>query len=228
MKTFSTERVLLITSILCFFMSLFLFSWHAWFRFVVIEDWEEKVQVEEQALADFQLEQDAMMSVETRDFLDRYSDLVLVLESVLSARDMVFSGEMSADRFEPLVVLDLLEFFRLFRAHLSAEVLVQKLSLSSEGELSFLVQTTSYHEAARQSEVFRKGFKSESDLPHFFQDIEISSVTKSDFSLQEQEKLPDLFQGKTSHFDFVVQMQINPRYFSALRAREELEDEAIL
>jgi hypothetical protein len=227
MKTLFSDRILLFVSITSLLLSIVLFSWHAWLSFVHIADWEEKVRIEEQGLADLQLQQDALMSAEVRQFLNQYSDSVVAIESVFAARDEFFSGEMTADRFEPVVILDLLSFFESLRERLSSRVLVNKISLSPTGELNFLVQSTSYRQAAQQLQVFQYGLLSDG-LPQLFRELSVSSVSKTKLSLARQDELPDLLQGRDASFDFFVKMQISPEYFRALAEQtQQLQENPI-
>ncbi len=223
MKTFSSDKILLFMSIASIIVSLILFSWHAWIRYVHIADWGEKVRIEEQALTDLQLDQEALMSDELRVFLREYGQVLSALDAVFLARDQVFSGQMTEDRFEPVLVLDLLPFFELLRARLSPQVVLNKVSLSPGGELGFLVQATSYRAAAQQLEVFQYGFSDE-DFTQLFQDVSVSAVSQTKLSLAQLETLPDVLKGLDASFDFLVKMQINPKYFSDLALRKQEEE----
>lgn len=214
MKVFPKDRFLSGVSLMVFLVVLFSSVFYGWLVFVHVSTWDDKVAVEERALTQLQQERDALMTDELREFLQRYTQTVSDLEAVLALRDEVFTGDLSPDHFAPLMVLDIVQFLAQFRAHLSPEVVVNTLSLSPEGELTFLVQSTSYQHAAEQMRAFSHPVLDE-HFPGLFQSVSVSSVSRTALSLTDQEKLPALLQGRDASFDFFVKLQIDPAFYFA-------------
>ena len=197
-------------------IAVILIGLFCWLRFVELARLEADIHHEQLAVQELKTQQQQFFDDGLGDQLAQYSDSIQVIESLLYARDEVFTGLMSEGRFEPMVVLDLVAFFERIQQLLSNKVLVNSFSLSPTGRVNFLVKTTSYADAAQQMDALRFGLEEEGALSHLFINVLISSVTRSELRVRGED-LPALLQGKEASYDFTVQMDINPEYFSALQ-----------
>jgi len=202
-------------------LSLVLMGLYCWLRFGELAQLEVDIDREQLAVQNLKAEQQQYFDDGLGDQLSQYSDHIQAIESLLFARDEVFTGLMSEDRFEPVVMLDLVAFFEHLQELLSEQVLVNGFSLSPTGRVNFLVRSTSYAEAARQMDALRFGLTEEEQQPQLFMEVVISGITRTPLS-HSAEDLPDLLQGKEASFDFSVQMDVNPDYFAVLREQEQL------
>lgn len=228
-----------------FLLALLLLGFYAWLKYFDLASLSNKLDTERGAIAELKTQQNDLLDADLRLMLEQYSEQVKAVESVLVARDEVFTGSLSDDQFEPVVLLDIVQFIALLTDLLSRKVILSHFSLGPTGELSFLVQTTSFREAARQMEVLRMGFSGSrqkqvvmkevqegdvgesafgEELPPLIINVVISSVVRSPLS-GSLEEIPEVLRSGDSSYDFIVRMQINPQYFFALHEEQKESDE---
>ncbi|MDZ4216877.1 MAG: hypothetical protein U1C97_00990, partial [Candidatus Gracilibacteria bacterium] len=127
-----------------FFLGLLLLGFHLWLSFFVMAELNQQVQAEDLALQSLKTQQNGFLQPEIRNLFAQYSDGISAVESVFAAREEVFTGEMTEKKFEPVTILDVLDFFKNLQDHLGQQTIMEELSLDPSGRLSLLVRTTSY------------------------------------------------------------------------------------
>jgi len=217
-------------------LSLVLIGFNSYLRFFSLAEIREGIDQEKKTIQKLQEEQENYLKNELRDLFSKYSDGVSALTSVLAARDAVFSGELDDDNSEPVMILDYLDFFEKLKKLLGKKMVVSNLSISRSGQLSFLVQTTSYLSAAQQITALRMGLAPEQQrralastevaekMPELLVEVDVSSVGMSQIT-GTGEELPEVLRSSAATFTFVVQAQINPEYYFFLQEQQELEEE---
>lgn len=200
-----------------------------WIRWFHLPDLQQKISVEEVAVQGLKTQQMGILKPEIRDLFQRYSDGITAVEGVMIARDEVFTGEWDEEDFQPLMLLDYLDFFERLRLMLGNKSFFNNLTISETGQVSFLIQTTSYLNAARQIDALRRGFSEENqrsiddtevtsdpldaeEKPLLFTNFSVTSVGKNEIT-GDAEDLPVLLRRTDASYDFVVQAQINPDYY---------------
>lgn len=218
-------------------MSLLLLGFNSYLRFFSLAQIRESIDQEKKAIEKLLGEQEAYLKNELRDLFSKYSDGIGAVSSVLAARDEVFSGELEDDTAEPVMILDYADFLEKLKKVLGRKTVLSNLNIERSGQLSFLVQTTSYLSAAQQITALRLGLAPEQqrralaqvdiseDMPELLVDVEVSSVGKNDLT-GAAEELPEVLRSGASTFNFIVQAQINPEYyfFLAEQAAQAAED----
>ncbi len=231
------------------FVAILLIGFNMWLRFSVVPEAEAQKKTEEMAVQGLRTQQNALLKPEVRDLFEKYSLAMEAVDIVFSAREEVFTGALEADDFEPVMLLDYPDFFEHFQKLLAKKAVIGNLTIDAYGRVSFLVQTTSFHNAAQQLKAFRFGLSEaqqrrtsreeleddgfevdEDQIPVIFADVVVSAVTRN-LLKGDAEDIPDVLKNGDSTYDFVVQMQLNPEYFSYLldlkfeaEAEEELEE----
>lgn len=217
-------------------LSLVLVGFNCYLRFFSLAEIREGNDQEKRTIKKLQEEQENYLKNELRDLFSKYSDGISALTSVLAARDAVFSGELDDDNEEPVMILDYLDFFEKLKKLLGKNVVVSNLSISRSGQLSFLVQTTSYLSAAQQITALRMGLAPEQqrralaqvevveEIPELLTEVDVSSVGMNQIA-GTGEELPEVLRNAAATFTFVVQAQINPEYYFFLQEQQELEEE---
>lgn len=220
-----------------FFLTLLFVGFYLWLSLIHVSGLEQRLEIEKKAIEAIKTEQSTLLNPSLRGVFEQYSLGVNAVSAVLRAREEVFTGQMEEEDYNPVVMLDYLDFFELFKKLLYKKAVISNLSLDAIGRVSFLVQTTSYSEAASQMAAFRYGLSEGQQkkilaedeeeaavIPPLFKEVEISNIGRRLLTGQLDE-IPVILQGSDSSFDFIVQMKMNPEYFAYQleRAREEAE-----
>lgn len=215
-------------------VALLLIGFNMWLRFSVVPEAEAQKKTEELAVQSLRTQQNALLKPEVRDLFEKYSLAMEAVDIIFSAREEVFTGALDPDDYEPVMLLDYPDFFERFQKLLAKKAVIGNLTIDAYGRISFLVQTTSFHNAAQQLKAFRFGLSEqqqrrtsreeleeegfdidEEDIPVIFRDVVVSAVTRN-LLKGEVEDIPEVLRNGDSTYDFVIQMQLNPDYYSYL------------
>lgn len=205
-------------------LSLVLLGFNSYLRFFSLAQIRENIDQEKKAIEKLQGEQEAYLKNELRELFSKYSDGVSAVTSVLAARDEVFSGELDDDTAEPVMILDYPDFFAKLQKLLGKKTVLSNLNIERAGQISFLVQTSSYLSAAQQITALRLGLAPEQqrralaqaeedeEMPELLVDVVVTSVGKNDIT-GAGEDIPEVLRSGAATFNFIVQAQINPEYY---------------
>ena len=193
---------------------LLLWSFFLWLRLSPLTqalDHRDRQRSQTESLAE---EQAALLTPELTALFEDYSDGMRGLASLFAARDEVFSGALDDDHEDPVLLLDVIDFLGRFKRLIGKDSVLTNFDLNAAGQLSFVVETSSYYQASQQMEVLRFGFEEEPLLS----DVEITSVGRQ-----------VLGEGIAPVYRFLVQAQISPAYYEyqqvvAEEAVEELSE----
>lgn len=217
-------------------LSLVLIGFNSYLRFFSLAQIRENIAAEKKGIEKLQEEQEAYLKNELRDLFSKYSDGVGAVSVVLAARDEVFSGKLDDDTNEPVMILDYVDFLEKLKKVLGKKTVVSNLNIGRAGQLSFLVQTSSYLSAAQQITALRLGLTPEQqrralaqatvdeEMPELLVDVEVSSVGKNDIT-GAGEDVPVPLRDGASTFNFIVQAQINPEYYFYLAEQAAAEEQ---
>jgi len=197
-------------------ISFILLSFNIWIRWGEIAPLSSMIQKEKNAMANIVKKEEMLLDADLRKLFEEYSAGILSVEAIFSARDEVFSGSWDEKTYEPLLLLDYIDFFEKLKKLLSKHSVISNLSIDSTGKISFLIQSTSYLNAARQIAGLRLGFSE----PHILADVVISSVSKNEI-IGEAHELPEVLRKNDSIYEFIVQAKINPEYYSWMQEGKE-------
>ncbi|MDF2379301.1 MAG: hypothetical protein P1V18_03720 [Candidatus Gracilibacteria bacterium] len=212
---------------LVFFLSFFIFD--TWLRWFHVPELAQRINIEELAVQSVKTQQTGVLKPELRDLFQRYSDGISAVDSLYLARDQVFSGEWDEEDFQPVMLLDYPDFLEKLRLLLGNKTFFNSLTVSSTGQVSFLIQTTSYLNAARQIDALRRGLSEENqrdvvdtedtedfedaeEKPLLLTGFSVTSVGRNEIS-GEADDQPNILKRSDASYDFVVQAQINPAYY---------------
>ena len=224
-----------------FLLSLVLVGFHIFLSWFELADLERQLETEKLALESLKVQQSGILQPEIRELFERYSDGVSAVDILFAARDEVFTGQLSEDDYQPVMLLDYPEFFQLLQKLLGKRSVLSNLSIDVTGRISFLVQTSSYTNAARQMAVFRDGLEQERQrsvlaeeeeipteegavMPVLLTDLQISSVARNPIT-GKAEDVPEVLSQSDSSYDFIVQARINPEYYFFRREQELAAEE---
>jgi hypothetical protein len=223
------------------FLAFLLIGFHLWIRFFVLSEQQNQITLEKTSVESLKVQQTGILKPELKELFQQYSDGIGAIETVFAARDEVFTGQMDEEDFQPVVILDYPRFFELLQKLLGNKSYANNFNISATGQLSFLVQTTSYLNAGRQMAALQFGLSEEvqqkklaskenededdsadaedeekvleEDLPPpLLIGVQINSVTRNEVT-GEQKDIPDLLKDSEATYDFIVVAQINPEYY---------------
>ena len=214
------ERWKLIMSCGLLMVSFLLLLFLTWVYWVELPALRKDVSAKKADLQALVTQQSTLVDSEKRLFLQDYSELLLAIDDLLSQRKgmIQYSDDASVGGF---LVLDILRFFEDFFDRLSQKSLVNNLSISEEGQVSFLVQTPSYTLAAEQISFLKEEWffdqqeEQDDELQPvvLFDDVQISSIQRTEWSPSDSEIIPELFALEAASYDFLVQAQIHQDFF---------------
>lgn len=190
-----------IFTILFVLMSLPLLAFNARLRWVNIAELNEKLMAEEVLVEMLRDERESILNPDIKEAVLKLREGVYFADVLLSARDEVFSGTED----ERLVILDFLKFFEKFKELLAKKTVVSNLSVDPSGGVSFLLQTTSYYQAAKQMEVLKYGFGED---PALFVGLQINSVGRREL-VGMAEEFPQVLRDEPAVYSFIVQARLN-------------------
>lgn len=192
------------------FCTALLFGFHLYLRMAVLPSLSVIVAQKTSAVKVLEQEKEQSVSVGQRAELEQYAKGSEALQTLLLAREEVFSEIAEDSAVSPFIILDFLSFFEDFKALLGKKTVLSHLSISPSGTISFLLQTKSYRLAAQQMVALRSGFSK--DLPPLLKDIDISSVGRAPL-IGKGEDVPEVLRDSDAVTSFAVEAKINPEYY---------------